>query len=175
MAATARKTRTKAKETKERLTLDGLAAMSPAQLARVYAAGTVPGSLAELNGDREGRMLAVRGAGKGFVARRLAQLAKSKLFPWEGKRFTSKKSAKTGKGVNRVKIAGRLFPFETTIRKSPRDGRLAIALNYDLPANPAPIRRIYDELREVAPGVFLGPSLWKTAKGYQLLLWFAVA
>ena len=50
----------------------------------------------------------------------------------------------------------------------------ASALDYDLADNPALIRAIHDEVREVAPGLFLGPAMWKSARGPTLVLWFAL-
>jgi hypothetical protein len=100
-----------------------------------------------------------------------------RCFPgaWGGKSFASK-NQHTGLGINRVELLGRhnLFPFQTSIGPSRFDERAALLLNYDLRDNPSLIRRIHDEVREVAPGIFLGPAMWKTEKGPRLVLWFAL-
>jgi hypothetical protein len=76
-----------------------------------------------------------------------------------------------------VKLAGtrRLFPFATRVGPSVLDDRPAIILDYDQRENPLPIRVIHDEVREVAPKLFLGPACVKRRSGKPLLvLWFAV-
>jgi hypothetical protein len=67
-----------------------------------------------------------------------------------------------------------LFPFATSFGPSSIDGRPTLILNYDLAANPSYIRMIHDEIREVAPGLFLGPAMWKRPKGNLLVLWFGL-
>jgi hypothetical protein len=81
-----------------------------------------------------------------------------------------------GTGSNRVHLGGRhqLFPFHTRITPSVLDGRDCVVLDYDLPDNPLVIRKIHDEIREVSPGVYLGPAMWKTANEKRLVLWFAL-
>ncbi len=158
-----------------RLTLADLSAMDVAALGALYAKGTVPESLAALDGEPECRMLAVRGLDSGAAARALRALAASRLFPWAGKAFASDSSA-AGSGVNRVRAGKelRLFSFGTRIESSAVDGKPCILLDYDRPANPFFIRAVRDELREVSPGLFLGPALLQRAGAKPLLaLYFA--
>ena len=69
----------------------------------------------------------------------------------------------------------RLFPFETSFGPSALDGQPTLILDYDLDVNPGFIRRIHDEIREVAPGLFLGPAMWKgRGDARTLVLWFAL-
>ncbi len=156
-------------------TLDSLAALDVEALGRVYDGGTVPASLAALDGHPRGRMLSVRGLDAGPVAGALRSFAGGVGFPWGGKSFTAGRGA-GGAGINRVHLGGRhqLFPFHTRFGASELDGRPSIVLDYDLPDNPSLIRKIHDEVREVSPGLFLGPAMWKTARGPKLVLWFAV-
>jgi hypothetical protein len=156
-------------------TLDSLAALDVAELGRVYDGGSVPSSLAALDGHPRGRMLAVRGLDAGTVADLLRSFAGARAFPWGGKSFSSKHGG-AGTGINRVHLFGRhqLFPFETRVASSVVDGRGAIFLDYDLPDNPSLIRNIHDEVREVSPGLFLGPAMWKTASRPAFVLWFAL-
>jgi hypothetical protein len=99
-------------------------------------------------------------------------------FVWEGKTFQAHSDTR-GVGHNRVfvpRALGRqnLFPFETSFGPSAIDGRPTLILDYDLRVNPSYIRKIHDEIREVAPGLFLGPAMWKAARGKALVLWFAL-
>lgn len=156
-------------------TLGSLAEMSVDALARVYDGGAAPASLSALDGHPRGRMLAVRMLDAGPVASALRAVSGALVFPWGGKSFTAQ-GAVTGTGINRVHLLGRhqLFPFETHVGPSVVDGRPAVILDYDLPDNPALIRKIHDEVREVSPGLFLGPAMWKTAAAPALVLWFAL-
>ena len=48
-------------------------------------------------------------------------------------------------------------------------------LDYEQPGNPWFIRQIHDELREVAPGLFVGPAMWKRSEADPVnVLWFAL-
>ncbi len=156
-------------------TLASLAEMGVEALGRLYAEGTIPASLAVLDGHPRGRMLAVRGLDAGVPAGALRSFSGSVAFPWGGKSFAAK-SATAGAGINRVHLLGRhqLFPFETHVGPSVVDGRPAVVLDYDLPDNPALIRKIHDEVREVSPGLFLGPAMWKTKGAPAFVLWFAL-
>jgi hypothetical protein len=156
-------------------TLDSLAALDVEALGRLYDGGTVPTSLAALDGHPRGRMLAVRGLDGGAIAGALRSFAGAAGFPWGGKSFTAGPGM-GGAGINRVHLGGRhqLFPFHTRFGGSELDGRPSIVLDYDRPDNPGFIRKIHDEVREVSPGLFLGPAMWKTASGPKLVLWFAL-
>jgi hypothetical protein len=157
-------------------TLDELAARSIDELARLYAAARVPARLSALDGDLVGRVLAVRGVDGGLVGRLLSRLAASRSFPWEGKSFSATSSG-VGTGINRVRWLGRhrLFPFETRIEASVLDSEPAVVLDYGSPDNPALIRAIHDEVREVERGLFLGPACWKRkAAPPAVVLWFAL-
>jgi hypothetical protein len=156
-------------------TLDELAALDVAALEAVYRAGTVPASLRALDGSPVCRMLAVRGLDAGPAFELIRRFAKSEVFPWAGKSFAAKDDGE-GAGINRVRLAGtrRWFPFQTRVEPSAIDGAPCILLDYDLDANPKPIRMIRDELREVAPGLFLGPAMLDTGKGDpRLVVFFA--
>jgi len=159
--------------------LDDLARLSATELAELYDAGTVPDSLAALDGDLVGRMLAIRGLDRGAAFQALASFARSRRFPWAGKSFRSK-DAGHGTGINRVNLGRsggkhRVFPFATRVAASVVDDRPTIALDYDSPDNPPMIRAIVDEVREVAPRIFLGPACLKR-KGNKpvVVLWFAL-
>jgi hypothetical protein len=156
-------------------TLDDLAALDVAALEALYRAGTVPASLHALDGNPVCRMLAIRGLDGGGAGGTIRSLARASWFPWAGKSFAAQTDG-AGNGINRVRLGGtrRWFPFTTTIEPSAIDGAPCIFLDYDHAINPRPIRMIRDELREVSPGLFLGPAMLDTGKSPpRLVLFFA--
>ena len=163
---------------RENLSLDDLAKKRFEELSALYDRGRVPASLRAVDGPLIGRMLVLKGLAKGPLAKQLRRFAGSKAFVWGGKSFSAE-SDKRGTGINRVNLPGvlgrqNLFPFETRFDSSAVDGKETIVLDYDLAENPPYIRRIHDEIREVAPGLYLGPAMWKAAKGPVTVLWFAL-
>jgi hypothetical protein len=158
-------------------TLDTLAACSLDELDALYRVSTVSSTMQAADGKLVGRMLAVRGV-SGPIGGALRRWAASSSFVWEGKTFEASSESR-GVGHNRVSVPsvlGRqnLFPFETLFGPSAIDGRPTLILDYDLAVNPSYIRHIHDEIREVAPGLFLGPAMWKGAREKTLVLWFAL-
>ena len=157
--------------------LDSLAARSLAELEMLYRAATVSSSMHAADGPLLGRMLTVRGLPPALGVP-LRRFAASRAFVWEGKTFHASSDTR-GVGHNRVFIPralGRqnLFPFETLFGPSAIDGKQTLILDYDLDVNPSYIRHIHDEIREVSPGLFLGPAMWKGVRGASLVLWFAL-
>jgi hypothetical protein len=157
--------------------LGNLASRSLAELDALYRAANAPATMHAADGALHGRMLAVRGL-PGVLAAPLRRFAASPSFVWDGKTFQSSSDTR-GTGFNRVyvpRVLGRqsLFPFATSFGPSAIDGKPALILDYDLDVNPSYIRHIHDEIREVSPGLFLGPAMWKTARDKALVLWFAL-
>lgn len=158
-------------------TLDTLAARSLDELAALYRAARCPTSMRAADGALVGRMLAMRGV-PAPIARRLRAWAAAPSFVWEGKSFHASGDAR-GDGYNRVSIPRvlgkqRLFPFATSFGPSAIDGAPTLVLDYELAVNPPYIQRIHDEIREVSPGLFLGPAMWKSRERKTLVLWFAL-
>lgn len=158
-------------------TLDSLAQRSLDELDSLYRAATVSTSLHAADGELIGRMLAVRGVPPAIAAP-LRRWAGSPSFVWEGKTFRAESDTR-GAGHNRVFVPGALgrqslFPFATSFGPSALDGKPTLILDYDLAVNPSYIRRIHDEIREVSPGIFLGPAMWKGRERKTLVLWFAL-
>jgi len=124
-------------------------------------------------------LLAVRGLDRGSPFRALASFARSAAFPWGGKSFRSKDGGH-GTGINRLRLGKsggrhRLFPFATRLGASVIDERPCVVLDYDDPDNPPVIRAIHDEVREVAPRLFLGPACVKRKSGTPAtVLWFGL-
>ncbi len=161
------------------LNLEALATKSFAELDAIYREGVLPSSIHALDGDLTGRVLAARGLDGPLFAPVLRTLEASPYFPWRGKHFSAG-SDRTGDGVNRISVPivlGRqhLFFFSTRFEPSLIDARETIVLDYEHPENPPYIRKIHDELREVSPGVFLGPAMWKITGSAVTFVWFALA
>jgi len=159
------------------LSLDTLASLKHDELDALYRNATVSTTMHAADGKLIGRMLTVKGL-PGGIAKSLRAWAASPSFVWEGKTFQAHSETR-GEGHNRVFIPralGRqnLFPFATSFGPSAIDGKPTLILDYDLRANPSYIRKIHDEIREVQPGLFLGPAMWKTAKAKVHVLWFAL-
>jgi hypothetical protein len=157
--------------------LDSLAGRSLEELDALYRAAAGPSTMRAADGPLVGRLLAVRGL-PGPLAAPLRRWAAAPSFVWEGKTFQAA-SDTHGTGHNRVHVPGLLgrqglFPFATSFGPSALDGKPALVLDYDLEVNPRYVRRIHDEIREVSPGVFLGPAMWKTGAEPVLVLWFAL-
>jgi hypothetical protein len=158
-------------------TLDDLAAKSYDELESLYAGGVIPKSMKAVDGPLKGRMLAVRHI-RGGVASAIATFAGSSSFIWDGKTFKATDDGNGG-GINRIRIPGvlgsqDLFPFYTRFQASVVDGRPTLVLDYDRHENPLYIRKIHDEIREISPGMYLGPAMWKRASSPTTLLWFAL-
>jgi len=157
------------------LTLEALSRMSFDELGALYRGGSCPESIDEISGLPQGRMLAVRGLDSGISGSLLRRFSGSAGFPWGGKTFEGQ-GRSGGHGINRVHLGGRhaLFPFLLRKEASVLDGQPCVMLDYDLSDNPWAIRKILDEVREVAPRLLLGPALLKTSGKPVHVLWFAL-
>ena len=171
MSATAR-----AIEATPTLDLAALRRMSFRELDALYRAGKRPSALSDMDGDAVGAMLAWRAPARGPLAWLLRTFAAATAFPWEGKSFKSR-SSDQGEGINRVKLLGqrRWFPFKTRFDASFLDGAPTFVLDYSGPANPPFIRSIADEVREVAPRLYLGPAALVVKGKPRPVLFFAVS
>jgi hypothetical protein len=153
--------------------LEDLVRLEHDDLTPLYEGAALP-RLDRIAGDLRGRMLAVPALPRA-ITRLPRAWARSGAFPWRGKSFAPKGEAR-GEGVNRVVFDRvRLFRFETFTGPSRHDGAPAIQLDYDHAGNPGFIRRIEDEIREVAPGLYLGQAwLRLSPASKKFVLWFAL-
>lgn len=159
-----------------RLRVEDLQQRNLRQLEQLYREAPEPAEVSGLDGTPRGNMLATTGLDWNPVSHVLRVFNDSRLFPWLGKGFSSD-SRQAGTGNNRLNILGyqtEQFAFTTSLAASVLDGRGCILLDYDHAENPAPIRRIRDELREVSPGLFFGPALFRVGSGYHTVLYFSL-
>jgi hypothetical protein len=160
------------------ISVDALTRKSFAELEAMFRRASTPASLHDAEGVLRGRMLAMRGADRGPIARWLRRYAASPGFLWQGKTFAAG-DGQRGDGFNRVAfgpILGRqnIFPFELRFGRSSFDGNRTMIVDYDRPANPPYMRRTYDEIRELEPRLYLGIDIWKTARSSVGLVWFTL-
>ena len=113
---------------------------------------------------------------------------------WLGKRFDTERGSGENVFDRRVFRVGRLLtpaPYQASWPEDARSYRaLAFStsvgpgaldpgvevfrIDYDLPGNAPPFRRILDELVEVEPGVHLGQALLRRRGGHRRLAWFTL-
>jgi hypothetical protein len=154
------------------LSLDDLIDLGEPELERLYREAKTP-RIADVSGDLEGRMLTSPRVPK-TIAAAMRPLARWRLFPWKGKSFTPH-DAERGEGINRVlSDSNRWFKFETFIGRSRAGDFDALQLDYDHRGNPFFIRAIKDEIREIAPGLYLGQAYVMVRGKAHLGLYFAL-
>lgn len=157
------------------MTLNDLANLNFSELGALYEAGTVPADLGVLGKQPNGRLLAVRGRDRGTSAKVVRYIGDPRHSLWIGKRVSITDGGLTGSGTNRVKFGPDIFPYVLVVGPSLLDGKDTIVFDYEHADNNAIGRRLYNELRQVAPGVFLGLVTWKTRRGIRAhLAWFGV-
>jgi hypothetical protein len=157
------------------LTLDHLLTLDADALHRLYLGARVP-TLAAVKGDLRGRMLAAP-AFPWWLKPPAAAWARSRYLPWRGKSFAPRDTA-YGEGINRIFSDVRplrWFRFETFVGRSRAGDFDAVQLDYDLPENPFFIRAIKDEIREIAPGLYLGQAYLHASGDDTLVLYFGLA
>lgn len=155
-------------------TLDDLARLAPDALLALYRGARTP-KVEELEGPLEGRMLAAPPVHVPVIATLLRWFSASRAFPWQGKTFHTLGRGR-GAGINRL-AGDRLekYTFGTSVAPSLAGDFGAVQLDYDRPGNPAPIRAVRDEVRAVAPGLWLGQAYLKVWGRYRLGLYFGLS
>ena len=113
-----------------------------------------------------------------------------KLYlPWKGKYFYKRSgdnilsssfklflnlvSARIKSTRNGI-IGYHAFPFRTFIKKGVGDKKTVMELDYDIPRNPAIVRRVIDEIVEVGEGSYLGRTYIKENEKYRLAAFFRI-
>lgn len=158
------------------LDLAALRRMKYDELDKLYRAGKRPSALSDLDGEAIGAMLAWRTPQTGPLAWSFRKFGESSIFAWKGKSFLSA-SSETGEGINRVTFFGkrRWFPFATRFDASFVDGEPTFVLDYGSGTNPPLIRSIVDEVREVAPELYLGAAALTVSGQPRPILYFALS
>jgi hypothetical protein len=155
------------------LSLDDLLDLDANALYDLYVAASVP-RLEDVSGDLRGRMLAVPPLSS-TLPHFMRAFGRSRQFPWRGKSFTPRDSER-GDGINRVfGDRWKWFRFETFVGPSRAGDFDAVQLDYDNRDNPFFIRAIKDEIREIAPGLYLGQAYIQTRGNTHLALYFALS
>jgi len=149
--------------------------LRPDQLLDRFKNGTAPETLRVFYGDPRGLGISLNMFTGSRFHQWLRRYAEKPTFPWHGKSFRSESDTK-GCGWNRIAIGPILtiFPFETRLGNSVIDGRPSVIIDYNVKRNPWYERLCWDELREVAPGVFLGFTSLRLFGRRPIALWFAV-
>ena len=157
------------------LDLAALRQMTFEELDTLYRNAKRPATLSALNGDGQGAMLAWRRPRTGPIAALLKSMGASGAFPWKGKTFSA--NGDSGDGINRINLFGKRqwFPFGTRFDASFLDGKPTFVLNYGSRKNPPLIKQIVDEVREVAPRLYMGPAALKVGGRLRHVLFFAVS
>lgn len=165
---------------KEVLTLENMFGRTSDELRTIYYSAPEPTSIEGLHGDPHGRGLALNinilSTGPlSFIGRYVARKSAEPDFVWAGKSFRPK-GPLTGTGFNRLRLWGiqDAFPFKVGIGKSLYDGRKTITLDFDVPENPRWEKPTWDELREVSPGIFMGPTSVRWPGRVILMAWFGL-
>jgi hypothetical protein len=159
-----------------RRSLSALALLDSRALEELFAKAEAfpPDSL---QGHPRGRVLAIPGWDRGLSSAFLRGLHASPVWPWEGKSFASRPGAAEGVGINRALVPLRrgVFPFRTYSTASVVDGKPCFAIDYDVARNPRVARAIYDEVRKVDDGLYLGRGMRRRpGREPSLVLWFAL-
>ena len=156
------------------LSLEDLAALDAQALNELYRRAGTP-TVADLDGKLRGRMLAVPSLKGRPVVELLKHFAADGPMPWQGKTFKSHGDGR-GEGINRV-FGNRAnwYRFNTFVGPS-RAGQFdAVHLDYDIEGNPFFVRPVKDEVRAIAPGLWLGIAYLHTAGKDHLGLFFGLA
>jgi hypothetical protein len=162
-----------------------LAGRSPGELEGLFARGRVPDP--PPTGRLRGSLLHMTVGPAGAVIAPAAAI-------WLGKRFDAEHATGANVFSSRVYRLGRLLTpaayqaswpedagsyralaFATSAGEGALDpGVEVLRIDYDLPGNAPPFRRILDELVEVEPGVYLGQALARRRGGHRRLAWFTL-
>lgn len=153
--------------------LEALSAAGLAEFGRLFAAApdVTAAGFARLDGDVT--MRSFPGSGERVLA---PVMARPSYF-WVAKSFRHVDGGvAVGHNVFRLLGGMRALNFVATVGDSVIDGRPAVLFDYDDPrVGPRrPARRIYDELREIEPNLWLGPSYFTTRAKRIPLGWFAL-
>lgn len=138
------------------------------ELAKLFA--TLPAGSAP-SGHLRGKLFALRGLG--FLPRPLARavysLLSTPINPWRGKSFSD------NQGSNHLLwLKGPALGHYRISQQNGADGQPSLWLDYNIERNPALLRRIRGEARQLRHDQWLCRMLWQTNNGQITLLWFTL-
>jgi hypothetical protein len=152
--------------------LDDLVGAHPDALEKIYRGGR-PADPLELGEAPRGRVLALDAGPDLFLLTRplLRAIARSKVFPWQGKVFDH-----GGNAGQNVFFGRHVLRFRADRGPSGIDGEPTLRLFYDSAAfgNPWPVRSITDELRRVGPRLAIGPAFVTLGSRSHRFLWWGL-
>jgi len=140
--------------------------MTTADLDKLFA-GSPPGPLP--NGEAQGTALIDPGSS---MSHEIAKLVN--IFAWQGKVFDVPAGANEGTLVNHISVFGikailaKVYLGDSLIDKKP-----CIVLDYSKTSLVA--KHIRDEIRNIAPDIYLGPVYWDSKKLFYFALHFGNA
>ena len=141
--------------------------------ARMATDSGVESAIVAALGTRSVVLVGMMGAGKSTVGRRLAARLRLPFLDAD----LEIEAAHAGLTIPEIFAEhGEPYFRDGEVRVIARllDGGPCVRLDYDLAVNPGAIRAIHDEVRQVRPGLFLGPAMLKRADAPRLVLWFAL-
>lgn len=138
------------------------------ELAELFA--TLPAGPAP-SGHLHGKLFALHGLG--FLPRPLARavysLLSTPINPWRGKSFSD------NQGSNHLLwLKGPALGHYRISQQNGTDGQPSLWLDYNIERNPALLRRIRGEARQLRHDQWLCRMLWQTNNGQIALLWFTL-
>ncbi|MFP4633052.1 MAG: hypothetical protein ACLFMT_06430 [Halobacteriales archaeon] len=147
---------------------DSLIPDDRAELDRLFERGDTP-EIDALEGDTVGRVLAGRGL-LGITP--LRRGVNGPHLPWRGKRVRGTEGCNRF-GYGPLEREG--FGFKIRHAPSLADPEKTVLIfDYDVPDNPAPVRRIRDDLVEIEDGLYLGTSNLRVGDDYRFLTYFTL-
>lgn len=140
-----------------------------AELAELFSTLTMPQSV---NGHLHGRLFAIKGVNAlpRTLASMLYRILATPLNPWRGKSFSE------GTGSNRwLTLHGPGFGHYAIGKQIGADGVESVWLDYNTEKNPALLRHIRGEARQLQDGQLLCRMLWQSGQSQTTLLWFTLS
>lgn len=154
--------------------LKDLLPLSGSELDDLYREAGTP-DVDFMDGDFEG--LLVEGQLPGIGVRIPLSWINRRWLPWKGKAFRDP-SATGGSGYNRFVVGKRpagTWRFRTRIAPSQFGGNDACLVDYDIDGNAALMRRtIFDEMKQVEDGVYLGKGGIRVAGREPFTFYWAI-
>lgn len=150
-------------------TKEALLGATPEQLQRLFAQLEAP-TVDEMSGEYRARLLA-RGNWLATAGNRL--ILRNPFRSWLCKAFRPV-DADTGRGYNTFRQGGRVlqaYPMLTLVAPSRFDGRPAYQLVYRQFHSACAAVHMVDEVRRVAPGLYLGIGTWGFTAAQRRMPW----